>query len=112
MPLTSPEAAANSTQIHNLEVMVHGLSARINELEQRPPSPVVELDKLIDLQHEVQCFTEDLFGSPASLQPWRDEETDERHFIVHATAKKGDAAEVLRLNELWHRRIHEIAGNL
>jgi hypothetical protein len=112
MAVAAPEITDATVLLQDLKDKVRALSVRVDDLEQRRlDAALLEFDRFIDLQHDVQCFTADLFGSSASLQPWRDEETDERHFIVHATAT-GDAAEVLRLNDLWHRRIGEIAGNL
>jgi hypothetical protein len=112
MSLTTPDLSQASIQLGALEDKVQRLSARIEDLEQhRLPSPLIELDRLIDLQMNVQSFTENLFGSTVSLQPWLDEETDERHFIVYATAT-GEVEDLVRLNHSWHERIGNIAGDL
>jgi hypothetical protein len=61
------------------------------------------------LQKQIEQFTQELFSSPVEILAELDPETDEKYFAVYVAADH-EVAEIVRLNDAWHRRLLHTAG--
>src|SRR5688572_27762157 len=69
------------------------------------------VSQAIASQQRIQEFTQELFGSPADIRAESDCETDDRYFTVYVTTS-AEPAEIVRLNDAWHRRLLQTAGDV
>ena len=83
---------------------------RVGKLEEpgTPLSPE-DLQALLQTHQRVKLFSEEIFGSGATIEPSSDPETDAECFVVNVPAR-GQVDKILQLDSEWHRRLDEPAG--
>lgn len=75
---------------------------------QNPTSDPVEA---IETHEKVLEYTRTLFPGPIQIRTEADPEVDQRYYVVSAVAG-GEVEDVLRLNDIWHQNITDVAGEL
>ena len=64
----------------------------------------------ISLQPEVLAFTQEMFGSPATVDIEPDPEIEGSESLVVRVATCAELREIARLNDVWHRKVFDVAG--
>jgi predicted RNA binding protein with dsRBD fold (UPF0201 family) len=64
-----------------------------------------------ETHEKVLEYTRALFSGAIQIFAESDPETDEQYFVVSAVAR-GEVEDILRSNDIWHRKITEVAREL
>jgi uncharacterized coiled-coil protein SlyX len=106
-----PDSPPEAGELNQLRARLAALEAKISDLiGERSAQLEVDVETVSNMAAQLRRFTDELFDAESSIDIDSDPETNQNCFVVHV-ATAAEVADIVRLNNEWHRRLIEVAGS-